>query len=359
MKRSLLFLLAICFIAGSSVNAQGLLKKVSKSMTDELLGKPATGSNKKSNQPEPPCACDKAEVVMDLGGKMQLDYTELSLSISDDGRILAKDLHVDNYYIVENGKTIGPLKPGDKRLKGFESVMNNETSPDTDSDSDSQKNPWEGNRYITKSGDKFLINFAGKSYGPYALISGFAVPKSGDKFAALVTENLVANEAQSKQMEEAMKNAKTDQEKMDLAMKYGQEMQQRMMQGGGPQSMMIKMISNIPEATYDPMNSANGTLNGNVKFDDIILVCYDKIVDLQGKTLFQIKPEAFGAEKLYLNSSNTKYAYYNSGTLFFSDNTTMAELFNPYLVKADGKVFLTYMYYSPKNIAIMQCKIPF
>jgi hypothetical protein len=355
MKRSVLLLLAISLIAGASLNAQGLLKKVSKSMTDELLGK----SGSKSNQPEPACACDKAELVMDMGGKLQLDYSELTLNISDDGRILAKDLHADNYYIVENGKTTGPLKPGEKRLKGFESVMSHDTDSNSDSDSDTKKNTWEGNPYITKSGEKYLITFGGKSYGPYALITGFAVPKSGDKFAALVTENLVFNEAQSKQMEEAMKNAKTDQEKMDLSMKYGQEMQQRMMQGGGPQSIMVKMVSNIPDATYDPMKSANGMLNGKVKYDDIILVCYDKFVDLQGNTLLTIEPGVFGADKLYMNSSNTKYAYYNSGTLFFSDNTTMAELFNPYLVKVEGKIYLTYMYYSPKKNSIMQCKIPF
>jgi len=116
MKRSLLFLLAIFFLTVTSLNGQGLLKKVSKSMSDELLGK----SDNKSNQPEPASACDKAELVMDMGGKLQLDYTELTISISDDGRILAKDQHADNYYIVQNGVTTGPLKPGDKRLKGFE-----------------------------------------------------------------------------------------------------------------------------------------------------------------------------------------------------------------------------------------------
>lgn len=347
-----MFLLAISLIAGTSLNAQGLLKKVSKSMTDELLGK---SDNSKSNQPEPASACDKAEVVMDLGGKLQVDYTELTISISDDGRILAKDLHADTYYIVQNGVTSGPIKPGDKRLKGFESVMKH----DTDTDSDAEKNPWEGNPYITKSGDKFLVTFSGKTYGPYSLISRFAVPKSADKFAALVIENIVVNEAQGKQMDEAMKNAKTDQEKMDLAMKYGQEMQQKMMQGGGPSSMMTKMVSNIPNATYDPLKAPAGMLNGNIKFDDILLVSYDKIVDLQGNTVIPINQEASIAEKLFLNSTNTKYAYYNSGTLTFSDNTTLPELFNPYLVKVDGKVYLAYMYYSPKKNALMQCKITF
>src|SRR3990172_3286556 len=123
MKRALYFILIISFIFSSSATSQGLLKKVSKSMTDELLGR----SNNKSNQPEPASACADAELVMDMGGKLQLDYTELTISISDDGRILAKDLHADNYYIVENGVTAGPFKPGDKRLKRFESVISHNT----------------------------------------------------------------------------------------------------------------------------------------------------------------------------------------------------------------------------------------
>ena len=77
------------------------------------------------------------------------------------------------------------------------------------------------------------------------------------------------------------------------------------------------------------------------------------------KVLFTLKQEAIGAKNLFVNSNNTKYAYYNSGTLTFSDNTTMTDLFNPYLAKTDGKIYLNYMYYSPKNNAIMQHKIPF
>ena len=31
-----------------------------------------------------------------------------------------------------------------------------------------KKDPWANNKYITKSGEKYLIKFDGKSYGPYA-----------------------------------------------------------------------------------------------------------------------------------------------------------------------------------------------
>jgi hypothetical protein len=112
MKKSILFFLPICLIIGNPVNGQGgLLKKVSKSMTNELLGKPREGSkNNNINQPEPACACNQPEVVMDMGGKLQLDYGELTISISDDGRILAQHIGTDDYYIVKDGVTQGPYK---------------------------------------------------------------------------------------------------------------------------------------------------------------------------------------------------------------------------------------------------------
>jgi len=354
MKRSLIFLMAIFFLAGNSVNAQGLLKKVSKSMSDELLGKTDNKSTAPSNQPEPPSACDKAMLIMDMGGKLKLDYTELTISISDDGSILAKDLHADNYYIVENGVTTGPIKPGDKRLKGFESIMSQDA--DTDDDSDSKNNQWEGNPYITKSGDKFQITFGGKSYGPYGMINNFKVTKSKEKFAAIVVENIVVTADQGEAMDKAIKNAKTEQEKMDLAMKYAAEMQQKMIQGGGPNSMLGKLITNIPGATLDPNYGAN--LNNNMKYDDILVTNLDKVQDLKGNTLITVAKEQQGAD-IFVSSDNSRYAWYSYGVLNFSDKTTIPELFNPYLVKSEGKIFLAYMYYSPKKNSIMQCKIPF
>lgn len=352
MKRSLIFILAICFLAGSG-NAQGLLKKVSKSMTDELLGK--TGQ-----QPEPQSACDKPEMVMDMGGKLKLDYAELTISISDDGRILAKDLHIDNYYIVENGLTTGPFKPGDKRLKGFESLMSNDPNTDSDSDSDTEtkKNPWEGNPYITKSGEKFLITFKGKTYGPYSLIESFTVTKSGDKFAAMVVENIVVTEEQGDAMEEAIKKAKTEEEKRELAMKYSAEIQQKMMQGGGPNSMVPKLVTNIEGITFDWTTNMGASPNGLMKYDDILLTQGSDIKDLKGKKIHTVTQDQGGSE-FFINTDNSKIAWYKHGTLNISDKTKLTELFNPYLTKVDGKIYLAYMYYSPKKNSILRCKIPF
>lgn len=367
MKKSFLFLLAICILIGNPANAQigRLVNKVKKSVANEVIGTPKedTGSDSgKSTQPEPACACDKAEVIMEMGGKLQLDYSEVTISVSDDGRILAKTHNTNEYYIVQSGGTVGPLKPGDKRLKGFESFV----EPDRDNGPDNstglepgKKDPWLEYEYITKSGEKYLITFAGKPYGPYGAINGFAVSQTKDKFAAIVVENVPFTAADSKKMDAAMKNAKTDQEKMDLSMQFTQQMQQKMMDGGGPAAMQPKFISNIPDVKYDPIKTINCTLRGNVKYNDILMVSYQIIADLQGNTLMPIESEAYGSERLFLNTDNTKYAYYNYGTLTFSDKTTLPEMFGARFIKVDGQVYIAYMYYSPKKNSIMQCKIPF
>lgn len=208
-------------------------------------------------------------------------------------------------------------------------------------------------------GEKYIIRFAGKTYGPYAVINDFAAPKSKDKFAAIVTENVAASESYSKKMEEAMKNAKSDQERMEISMKFSQQISKQMIEDGGATSLIPKLVSNVAGAKYDQMEWMGGRLNGTVKYDDIVVISPNKIIDLQGRTLFSFSDYSGSSESLFLSSSNSKYAKYSYGSLVFSDNTTLADLFNPYLIKSSGKTFLTYMYYSPSKNAIMQCQIPF
>lgn len=353
MKKSILFLLVICIFFGNPVNAQvgKLINKASKSVTNDVTGKPESGAKTAKQEPEPKCACDQPELILDLGGNLKLMYSEISISVKDDGSILIKDRVTSNYYIAKDGVTQGPVKAGDPRLKGFDNIDETDAAGET--------KPWANNEYITTSGDKYQIKFNNKSYGPYGQINEFKVSKSKDKFAAIVVENVPVSEADGKKMEEAIKNAKTDQEKMDLSMKYSQQMMQKMQQGGGPMSTMPKLVTNIPGATYDPLKSVGGTLNNNIKFDDILFSTYDKVIDLSNKVLLTLKPDASGAKDLFVNTTNTKYAYYNYGTLTFSDGTVTSGLFNPHLVKVNGQVYLAYMYYSPKRNAIMQCKIPF
>lgn len=344
MKKFITVALAFCLLSCMPVISQGLLKKVTNSIANELPGKP---KQKPNNQPEPACACDPAELILELGGKYQINYTEMTISVNDDGSVLIKDLVNGDYYIVKGQVAEGPVKEGDPRLKAFDN-----TKPETKEDLLAKYK-----EYISKSGDKHLITFQGKTYGPYAEITTFTVNLSKTKFVASVTEDVLASESDMKKMEAAMKNAKTDQEKMDLAMQYGQLMQQNMIKNGGLANTTPQIVSNIAGARIDPMSG--GSFNNKIKYDDIVNVRYDRISDLTGAKLIDIKQEHYAVEQLFLNSSNTKYAVSDYGTLTFSDNTKLTELFNAHFVKADGKVYLAYMYYSPKRNAIMQCKIPF
>ncbi len=353
MKKSILFLLVICIIyvnpAGAQVNR--LLNKVSKSVTNSATGKPESGSKTEKQEPEPKCACDQPELILYLGGNLKLMYSEVTISVKDDGSLLVKDRINDNLYIAKDGVTQGPIKEGDPRLAGFDNMNKDDASKSTDQ--------WANNDYITKSGEKYLIRFGGKNYGPYSEIREFKVTKPKDKFAAIVVENVPMSEAEGKKMEQEIKNAKTDQERMDLSMKYAQEMQQKMVQGGGPASLMPKLVTNIPGVTYDPLKSTGGTLNSNVKYDDILFTTSDKIIDLSNNVLLTLKPDAAGVKDLFVNTNNTKYAAYKYGTLTFSDGTVLSGLFNPHLIKVNGQVYLAYLYYSPKRNAIMLCKILF
>jgi hypothetical protein len=349
MKKSILFFLAVCFLTGTNINAQFSLKKITNSVTNQVLGKTEAAPAKQSNQPEPKCACDQPELILDLTGKLQIDYTELDISTMDDGSILLKDKLSGKFFIAKDAVTKGPYSEGDPEVAAFSNSTKEETGGNT--------LLVRYKDYLTKTGDKFLITFSGKKYGPYGQINNFVVTKSKDKFAALVVENVIATEDQGKMMDEAIKNAKTDQERMELAMKYSQEMQQKMMSGGGPTSILPKFVTNITGTTYDP--STGGTFNGDMKYDDILVTRYDGITDLKGNKVIAIKPEYAGSKNIFVNSSNTKYVVEGYGTLTFSDNTTLSDLFNPRLMKVDGKVYLAYMYFSPKRNAIMQCKMLF
>jgi hypothetical protein len=332
----------------NNVSSQNLLKKVGQAVANEVLGS-GTGSASAKAEPEPSCACDDAELIVDLGGSLKINYKEANISTMDDGALLLQDKMSGNYYIARNGVIQGPLQAGDPKIAGFENREEEGTN----------KLLLRYKDYISKSGDKYLITFGGKKYGPYGQINGFAVTRSKEKFAALVVENVVVSEMDGEAMDKAMKNAKSDQERMQLAMKYSQQMQQKVMQGGGPSSMTTKLVSNVPDLSFDPINQPATSLNGTMKFDEILLPAYNKIYNLQGQVVVTLKNEHIGAENIFVRSDNTKYAIYNYGTITYSDGKILTDLFNPHLIKNVGQVYLAYMYYSPKRNAIMQCKIPF
>lgn len=355
MKKSFIILAVMSLLVVYPVESQGLLNKVKNAVSKEVSSLKGDNAGRSNDElaPEPACACSDAKLIVDLG-TFKLDYKEISVSMKDDGSLLIRDRIGNKYYVVKDGSTRGPYNENDPQVKEFDSV-NEEAVSDNDTDAWLKRFP----AYITRSGDKYTIKFAGKSYGPYALIQDFAVARSNDKFAAIVTENVVVTEDQGRKMEEAMKNAKTDQERMELAMKMSQQMQNQIMQGNGPGSLQPQIVSNVPGATFDMSTSMGGRLNSKVKFDDILLVAPDRIIDLKGNTVIKLPQNTYDTEGMFVNSSNSRYATYKYGALTFSDNTKLSDLFNPYLSKTDGKVYLNYMYYSPGKNALMLCGIPF
>jgi hypothetical protein len=327
----------------AAMNAQGILRKAANAMKNELLGV-------KNTDPEPACACSDAEQVVGLGGKLQIDYKESDITNLDDGSMLIKNKISGSYYIVKDGAVTGPLSEGDPRIATTE-VSSNSKDP-------TPALMRKYSNYISRSGDKYNISFAGKTYGPFAQIYSFLVSQSKEKFAALAVDNIVMTDDEGKKMDAAIKNAKTDQEKMDLAMQYSQQMSQKMMQSGGAAGITQKIVTNVPGAKTDITSALGGIMNAKAKYDDIVMIAYSKINDLTGKTLIAIRPEYAGVQDIYVNTGNTKYAVYNYGTLTMSDGTSLTELFNPHLIKSGGQVYLAYNYYSPKKNAIMMCKIP-
>jgi hypothetical protein len=356
MKRSvlLILILPVIFCTVSNGQISKFVKNVKTNVEKDLLGdKPQNQeqNSEKKTMPEPSCACSQPELIVDLGGNLKVDYSEISITNGDDGSILLLDRATQKYYIAKDGVTKGPYAKGDPALNKY---IPNDTENGDDENGPEKK----FKEYITKTGDKYTITFQGKKYGPYAIVSQFAVSNSKDKFAAIVTENVMVSQDMAKTMEAEAKNAKTQEEQMALAMKYAQQMQANM-NGKSQASTMPVLISNIPDANLDQLAFSSGQLRGDYKFDDILLSRYDGIIDLKGKKVFDTQQAGINTESFFISTDNSKYASYQYGTLTFSDKTKLSDLFNVHWLKADGKTYLAYMYYSPKKNSIMQCRLPF
>jgi hypothetical protein len=344
MKR-IFFLLVLFFIATSIYSQSGFLKKVANDVAGEITGTTPSSGKAKNTQPEPQCACSKPEEILNLEG-MHLVYSEITIDPMDDGSFIVKDRMSGQYYIVKDGVKKGPYSDSDSQVQGYLDAETSDEDPFITKFKD----------YISKDDDKYLIKFNGKSYGPFARITSFVVTKSKDKFAAVVIENEIVSEDRGKLMEEAIKKARTDQEKMEIAMKFQQEMMQNMMAGGGPSSITPTLVTNIDGADFNP--ATGGTISATMKYDDILVNNFTQVTDLKGKTVINLKPENSGDE-IFISTDNSKYATYTYGTMTLSDGKVLSDLFNPNLVKSEGKVSIAYMYYSPAKNSIMRCKIPF
>lgn len=360
MRKSIIFALIVSVFIAVNFNAHaqlgGMMNKAKNKLLDKALGNSDSGNDSKSPavKDDPLCACSDATIAFKFTEGLKINYKEATFSVSEDGTLLVFDMVSKKYYTAKNGVLQGPYEADDPIVRQFD-LSEEEKGKQLSMDELLVK--YKG--FIVPSGEKYAINFGGKSYGPFAVIQSFVLNHSKTKFAAMAAKDVLMTADQGEKMELEAKNAKTDQEKMALAMKMSQQMQERMMAAGGEMDMLPKLVSNIPGAKSDMMLGNN--FSGKVKFDDIVTIGYDKITDLTGKTLISFDPQKLNnsGNGFWLSSDNARIASYNYGLLSLSDGKEFTEVFCPYLVKDASKLYLTYMYFSPVNNAVMQCRLPF
>lgn len=341
--RKLLFIAALAFLFVLPAKAQlgKSFSKLQNKVESEILGE-------KNKQPEPDCACDNALTVFKFTDKFKINYNESEICVKENGVILlmSKESTDPKYYISDKGVVSGPFDAGNPKVKQFSCFGNTVDISD--------------NEYISKLDGKLFITFNGKKYGPFAEIQSFAVTRLKQKFVAIAVKNSMTAGMDYKAIEEKMKNA-TEAEQMALAMEMSQKMQQQMMQqaaAGEEIDMTPKLISNIEGINWNPMYGMQ--FSTDIKYNDICLVQYNKITDLNGKTILDIKDNIqVSGDNFWISSNNSRYAWFEYGTLNLSDGKKFEKVFSPGIMM-EGKVeYLRYMYYSPGEDAIKMCKIPF
>ena len=130
MKRIVVISVILCFLWIIPSNAQvgKFLKNVKNSVTQDLLG--GKDNNKGNEMPEPDCACDPGELIMEMG-KLQIDYSEMNIDVLEDGSILLRDNMNDSYFIHKNGSTDGPFKSDNPKVKQFQAMLEMDLNPES------------------------------------------------------------------------------------------------------------------------------------------------------------------------------------------------------------------------------------
>ena len=192
MKKSFISaLIGIVFIVVNfDANAQlgGLMNKVKNKVVDKALGNPDSGKETKvaSVKDDPLCACSDATVAFKFTDGLKINYKEATFSISDDGTLLVFDMVSKKYYTAKNGVLEGPYGANDPIVSQFdlpEDVKGKETTIDE------LMTRYKG--FIVPAGEKYAIQMAGKTYGPFAVIQSFTLNHSKNKFAALLFERAI------------------------------------------------------------------------------------------------------------------------------------------------------------------------
>ncbi len=344
MKKWIVFVMSLlfCLSASQEVNAQlgGLMNKVKNRIVEKALGTDQ-GSAAEQNAAvgkEPDCASEDARVVFEFDKGFKIAMNEISICIQD-GDILFFSKVDKKYFIRKMGSDSpeGPYVADDPAVTRF---VCNDSGSENSSDF-SVKYP----ELITRSGEKYLIRFGGKSYGPYAVIQDFTVSSEKTKFVARVIPELMFTEQEGAQMDKEAKEAKTMEQQMELSKKIQEKMMQKATKVN-PLDMQMKLISNV-QGFAEGLVMA-GILSSTIKYDEIVWVTNGKIMDLAGKTIFTYDPlEINPSDGLWLSSDNKKYAMALPGILKMSDGQECSDVFSPFILKENGNITLNYLYFSP------------
>jgi len=207
MRKSIIFALIVSvFIAVNfSARAQlgGLLNKAKNKLLDKALGNSDSVNDSKSTavKDDPLCACSDATVAFKFTEGLKINYKEATFSVSEDGTLLVFDMVSKKYYTAKNGVLQGPYEAESLIVRQFD-LPEEEKGKQLSMDVLLER--YKG--FIVPSGEKYAINFDGKTYGPFAVIQNFVLNNSKTKFAAMVVKDVLMTEDQGAQMELAATN---------------------------------------------------------------------------------------------------------------------------------------------------------
>lgn len=349
MKKRFFFVSILCLtlMPGLQTHAQlgGLMNKVKNKIVDKALGND-TGSKSGTQAQEPGCASENDKVVFEFDKGYKVDMREITVCIQDGDMLLFSK--VNGKYFVKKKNAASPEGPFEENDPEVTRFSCNESAASDDKKDFSLLYP----EFVSRSGEKFLIKFGGKTYGPYAIIMNFVVSSLKTKFLAQVIPDVMFTEKEGANLEKESKNATTMAQQMELARKVQEQMMQKSA-SGNPMDLSMKVISNV--SGVSERLGATVMYSASVKYDEIVCYDYGKIMDLSGKTIFNYDPQQVNPyEGLWLSSDNSRYVTYTYGVLKFSDGKECKDIFSPYLTKDGGQVVLNYLYFSPKHNAIMQ-----
>jgi len=336
------------FVLPAPAQLGGLMNKVKNKIVDKALG--IDSSSGEAAGQDPDCATPDALKVFEFDKGFKVARNELSAWVHN-GDILLLSRDTGKYFIKRKnaGSPEGPYNEDDPAVVKFK-----RTGDAVEGEGLIAMYP----EYLQKTGDKVTIRLGGKIYGPYAEVVSFVVNDSGTRFAATISMDKPGMSNDMEKIGKLMENAKTDQERMQIAMQYQQTIMDESLKIS-QMDVLPKLVTNVEGAGTEVQPGAY--LSSTVRYDDIVWVELNRITDLAGTSLFEWDPYKMSVEgdKIWLSSDNRHYAAYSDGVLTIDGTRRLNQLFSPYRTRDANGEFLHYLYFSPVNNAIMQASIPF